>query len=251
MRQRRAVHLIRQYAGADRYFRIIVSVPIFGIVFFAAADAVYAQQSETWPGAAMVQSADTKDDVAPGSLNTPLATVPPRVDWTDVRRAQNAGEVYSSGALAENGGQFSRTPSRFIRKIREWSPRARQTVIPVLIPAAAAAAETSSLIVRDASYHFDAFFPDGRMLGLSGRCGGVTLPDDHPIVRRIRRERKSAPRLARMNAPYRVEENERGSVLTFAKFNCTYDIVVNCPDGCDSDLRLLEAAETLGVLNAQ
>lgn len=172
-------------------------------------------------------------------------------DWDELRKAQQRGEIYSITEIQSEARKYQERGAAFIQNISVWATQTQSADVPVLLPASDAGADQSSLAIGENYYDYQSRQTNGDNLVVSGVCGGTRLPDDHPIAQRMRKQRKSAPRLSRLDARYKISESERGHVLNFAKFNCSYELILNCPGGCNHEAKLIGHAESLGVLNAR
>lgn len=178
----------------------------------------------------------------------PVAADP---DWGAVRRAQRRGETFSFAQMQALSRQNRQRTNAFVRKISIWATQTRSADVPVLLPLSEATAVQSSFASGANYYDYQSRRANGESLVVSGVCGGTLLPDDHPIAQRMRKQRKKAQRLTRLDARYKISQDERGHVLNFAKFNCSYELILNCPEGCNHNAKLIGHAESLGVLNAR
>jgi len=110
-------------------------------------------------------------------------------------------------------------------RIRDFVTRARTAEIPVLIPQSAAFADATALATGATYYDFSALYPDGRYVSVLGMCAALNLPNQHPMLEILEKDRQQAP---------------------------SYKISQSCEAGqvCQSD-DLLGFTKELGVLNAR
>lgn len=188
---------------------------------------------------------------APTTAPGPVRVEP---NWTEVRAAQQSGQVQSlaqlQGAIRQQQ-RPSQKPGELTNELGDFVKQSTNTNVAVLIPLSAVRAETTALVTGKTYYNFSASYPGGLTSSVLGMCSGVRLPDDHPLVRSMQADAKARPVLPGLGAGYQVGPTESGYQLTFSKFGCAYEIALTCEASCNAEKELLDIASSMAVINAR
>ena len=185
---------------------------------------------------------------------TTPASVHVEPNWTAVRISQKAGQVQSveqlQGAIRQQSPP-NRREGTLLVNLPKFVSEAAPVNAAVLIPLAAARAESTALVTGKTFYNFSAAYPGGVSSTVLGMCSGMRLPDGHPLLRSMQAEVGTRPMLAGLGEPYQLTDTEGGRRLSFSKFNCAYEIEVICETSCDADRELRDMASSMAVINAR
>lgn len=205
-------------------------------------------------GAANAQ--DTKDNLKadPSAKEYKAQQIKP--DWDAVRASKQKGQVASIEALQRGlkaqaaRGKNDEKLAQDIEKLFLWTRYADAVDAPVMIPTDFQRFAKSSMNHGDTYYAFNASNSPQDWVSVLGMCSGIQLPEDHPIVKRIRGRNQDAPKLSGLGVPYKVQSSSQGLVLNFSKFNCAYEITMSCSAMCDNQIpQITQLADSMTVLN--
>lgn len=166
-----------------------------------------------------------------------------------------AGVPQRPGGIRRIDLQKLKTPAQAAPSQASVVARARETKLPILVPAAAEVLEALKVYPLENAYAANAVLKDGTEIHIMGTRLRVVGGDPAIAKARFASRQRLIRRLPDIAAPYVVSRHEEGVDLSFSLFNVAYLVTVRCADPetdprCTGENYVGALVRDLGILNA-